>query len=32
MFDAGYPIRFANLAEVMLHDTQLYKGGVHASY
>ena len=32
MFDAGYPIRFANLAEVMFHDTQLYKGGVHASY
>ena len=32
MFDAGYPIRFANLAEVMFHDTQLYTGGVHASY
>jgi hypothetical protein len=32
MFDAGYPIRFASLAEVMFHDTQLYSGGVHASY
>ena len=32
MFDAGYPIRFSNLAEVMFHDTQLYSGGVHASY
>ena len=32
MFDAGYPIRFANLAEVMFHDTQLYKGGVDTSY
>ena len=32
MFDADYPIRFAKLAEVMFHDTQLFFGGVHASY
>ena len=31
MFDADYPIRFAKLAEVMFHDTQLFFGGVHAS-
>jgi L-ascorbate metabolism protein UlaG (beta-lactamase superfamily) len=32
MFDADYPIRFGRLAEVMFHDTQLFFGGVHASY
>ena len=32
MFDADYPIRFAKLVEVMFHDTQLFFGGVHASY
>ncbi len=32
MFDADYPIRFAEMAEVMFHDCQLFFGGVHASY
>ena len=32
MFDADYPIRFSKMAEVMFHDTQLFFGGVHASY
>ena len=32
MFDADYPIRFNKMAEVMFHDTQLFYGGVHASY
>ncbi|MFQ5671797.1 MAG: MBL fold metallo-hydrolase [Nitrospinales bacterium] len=32
MFDAEYPTRFAQDAEVMFHDTQMFVGGVHASY
>lgn len=32
MFDREYPERFAREAEVMFHDCQLFKGGVHASY
>ena len=32
MFDPEYPQRFAEDAEVMFHDCQLFQGGVHASY
>ncbi|QPJ63923.1 MAG: MBL fold metallo-hydrolase [Candidatus Nitrohelix vancouverensis] len=32
MFDADYPIRFSDMAELMFHDCQLFFGGVHASY
>ncbi|PIQ99755.1 MAG: hypothetical protein COV66_09085 [Nitrospinae bacterium CG11_big_fil_rev_8_21_14_0_20_45_15] len=32
MFDADYPARFAEIAEIMFHDCQLFYGGVHASY
>ncbi|MFQ5445147.1 MAG: MBL fold metallo-hydrolase [Nitrospinales bacterium] len=32
MFDAHYPLHFAKSAEVMFHDCQLFKGGVHGSY
>ncbi len=32
MFDQEYPQRFAEDAEVMFHDCQLFHGGVHASY
>lgn len=32
MFDQEYPQRFAEDAEVMFHDCQLFYGGVHASY
>ncbi len=32
MFDQEYPQRFAEDAEVMFHDCQLFNGGVHASY
>ncbi len=32
MFDPDYPTRFAEIAELMFHDCQLFYGGVHASY
>lgn len=32
MFDEDYPERFADIAELMFHDCQLFYGGVHASY
>ncbi len=32
MFDYEYPTRFANEAEILFHDCQLFNGGVHASY
>jgi ribonuclease BN (tRNA processing enzyme) len=32
MFDTEYPTRFHQDVEVMFHDCQLFKGGVHASY
>ena len=32
MFDPDYPIQFSKICEVMFHDTQLFYGGVHASY
>jgi len=32
MFDAEYPERFSQEAEVMFHDVQMFVGGVHASY
>jgi ribonuclease BN (tRNA processing enzyme) len=32
MFDPAYPTRYANSAELLFHDCQLFEGGVHASY
>lgn len=32
MYDPQYIDRFAEAAELMFHDCQLYQGGVHASY
>jgi len=32
MFDREYPERFGEEAEIMFHDCQLFRGGVHASY
>lgn len=32
MFDREYPLRFHKEAEIMFHDCQLFKGGVHSSY
>ncbi len=32
MFDREYPIKYAEKAELMFHDCQLFQGGVHASY
>ncbi len=32
MYDQEYPQRFAEDAEIMFHDCQLFNGGVHASY
>lgn len=32
MFDREYPIKYAENAELMFHDCQLFEGGVHASY
>jgi ribonuclease BN (tRNA processing enzyme) len=32
MFDEKYPSKYADIAELMFHDCQLYQGGVHASY
>ena len=32
MFDRDYPTSFSEISEVMFHDCQMFKGGVHASY
>ena len=32
MFDKSYPLRFAEMSEIMFHDCQMFKGGVHSSY
>ena len=32
MFDRNYPTSFSEISEVMFHDCQMFKGGVHASY
>ena len=32
MYDSQYVDRFADTSELMFHDCQLYRGGIHASY
>jgi len=32
MFDPEYPIKYADVSELMFHDCQLFQGGIHASY